>query len=72
MTATTAMMPTTSTVRIFTLLVGASDCSVRRSAAAMGRFCYTRTYASDIDIRVAVALRADPGLVRDKADSGSC
>ena len=61
MTATTAMMPTTSTVRIFTLLVGASDCSVRRSAAAMGRFCYTRTYASDVDIRAAVAFQARRG-----------
>jgi hypothetical protein len=71
MTATTTMM-TTTTVRIFTLLVGASDCSVRRSATAMGRFCYTCTYASDIDIRVAVALWASPGLVRDKANSGSC
>jgi hypothetical protein len=70
MTSATTMMATTAAVRIFTLLVGTPDVSIRHSGAAIPRFCYTCTYASDIDIRVAVALRAGRGILGDKANSG--
>jgi hypothetical protein len=58
MTAAITMTTTTTAVRIFTFLVGIPDGSIRRFTAALRSFCYTGTCASDINIRVAVPLRA--------------